>query len=76
MRQPELAAASNIHWGTKLNKEHSLLVETDISILQRQPLTDISEVVGRELKYGLTADRALHQDMVWLPKVVKRDELR
>ena len=74
MHQPVGVAASNLPYCTKLNEEHPLLVETDISGLQRPPLTDISEVIGKGLKYSLTAYRALHQDMVWLPKVVKRGE--
>lgn len=73
--QAVLVAASNLPRGTKLEQEHLILVETDIASLRRPPLTNISDVLGTELKYSLTADRPLHQDMVQLPKVVRRGDL-
>ena len=73
--QPILVAATNLPRGTTLQEEHLLLVETDVASLRRPPLTDISAVLGNELKYSLTADRPLHQEMIQLPKVVKRGDL-
>ena len=52
-----------------------MLVERDVASLRRPAITDISGILGMELKYSLTVDRPIHEEALQMPKVVKRGDL-
>ncbi len=69
-----LVASENLSRGTILESQHIDYRELNLASVRRTPVRDSGQAVGMELKYPLTAGRAIVQEALASPKVIRRGD--
>lgn len=70
-----LVASENIRRGTLIEDRHIRVMETNLAMLRRTPVSDRDLVIGMELKYPLTSGGAFSLEGLSRPVLVERGDL-